>query len=64
MADFYQTFADQLKTAKSRVASPNASKIDTALSTDLTPAFLGQSTVKAALQKAASDIDALLAGGK
>ncbi len=64
VADFYQTFADQLKTAKSRVASPNASKIDTALSTDLTPAFLGQSTVKAALQKAASDIDALLAGGK
>jgi multiple sugar transport system substrate-binding protein len=64
VADYYQTYADQLKTAKSRVASPNASKIDTALSTDLTPAFLGQSTVKAALQKAASDIDALLAGGK
>jgi multiple sugar transport system substrate-binding protein len=64
VADYYSTFADQLKTAKSRVASPNASKIDTALSTDLTPAFLGQSTVKAALQKAASDIDALLAGGK
>jgi multiple sugar transport system substrate-binding protein len=64
VADYYQTFADQLKTAKSRVASPNGSKIDTALSTDLTPAFLGQSTVTAALQKAASDIDALLAGGK
>jgi len=64
VADYYKTFADQLKTAKSRIASPNASKIDTALSTDLTPAFLGQSTAKAALQKAASDIDALLAGGK
>ncbi|MDP9027332.1 MAG: extracellular solute-binding protein [Actinomycetota bacterium] len=64
VAGYYQTFADQLKTAKSRVASPNASKIDTALATDLTPAFLGQSTVKAALQKAASDIDTLLAGGK
>ncbi len=64
VADYYSTFADQLKTAKSRIASPNASKIDTALSTDLTPAFLGQTTAKAALQKAASDIDALLADGK
>ncbi len=64
IADYYKTFADQLKTANSRIASPNASKIDTALSTDLTPAFLGQTTAKAALQKAASDIDALLAGGK
>lgn len=62
-ASYYQTFADQLKTAKSRVANPNASKIDTALNTALTPAFLGTTTVKAALDSAATQIDALLAGG-
>lgn len=64
VAAYYSTFSDQLKTAKSRIASPNASKIDTALSTDLTPAFLGTTTVKIALEKAASDIDALLTTGK
>ena len=59
---YYQTFSDQLKTAKSRIASPNQSKIDTVLSTTLTPAFLGTTTVKAALDSAASQIDTLLAG--
>jgi multiple sugar transport system substrate-binding protein len=64
VADYYQTFADQLKTAKSRVSNPNASKVDSVLSTELTPAFLGKVTVQAALDSAASQIDALLAGGK
>jgi multiple sugar transport system substrate-binding protein len=64
VADYYKTFAQQLKTAKSRVASPQASKIDTVLSTELTPAFLGTTTVKEALTKAAGQIDELLAGGK
>ena len=59
---YYQTFSDQLKTAKSRIASPNQSKIDSVLTTTLTPAFLGTTTVKAALDSAASQIDALLAG--
>lgn len=59
---YYQTFSDQLKTAKSRIASPNQSKIDTVLSTTLTPAFLGTTTVKDALDSAASQIDVLLAG--
>lgn len=59
---YYQTFSDQLKTAKARIASPNQSKIDAVLSTTLTPAFLGKTTVKAALDSAASQIDALLAG--
>ncbi|HEY4224331.1 MAG TPA: extracellular solute-binding protein [Pseudolysinimonas sp.] len=59
---YYQTFSDQLKTAKSRIASPNQSKIDTVLSTTLTPAFLGTTSVKDALDSAASQIDALLAG--
>ena len=35
-----------MKTAKSRIASPNQSKIDTVLSTTLTPAFLGTTTVQ------------------
>jgi hypothetical protein len=51
-----------LKTAKSRIASPNQSKIDTVLTTTLTPAFKGTTTVQAALDSAASQVDALLAG--
>jgi multiple sugar transport system substrate-binding protein len=62
IAPYYQTFSDQLKTAKSRIASPDQSKIDTVLSTTLTPAFLGTTTVQAALDDAASQIDSLLAG--
>jgi multiple sugar transport system substrate-binding protein len=62
LADDYKVYSDQLATAKSRIASPNQSKIDTVLSTALTPAFLGTTTVKAALDSAASQIDALLAG--
>jgi multiple sugar transport system substrate-binding protein len=61
---FYQTFADQLKTAQSRVANPNASKIDAVLGAELTPAFLGQTSVRDALTAAAAQIDDLLAGGK
>jgi multiple sugar transport system substrate-binding protein len=64
VASYYSTFATQLKTAKSRVASPNASKIDTVLAAALTPAFLGKTTVQAALDSAASQVDALLAAGK
>jgi multiple sugar transport system substrate-binding protein len=62
IAPYYQTFSDQLKTAKSRIASPNQSKIDAVLTSTLTPAFLGKTTVQAALDDAASQIDALLAG--
>ena len=64
IAPFFGTFANQLKTAKSRLAIPQASKVDTILSTDLTPAFTGTTTVKDALTKAAGEIDGLLAGGK
>jgi len=59
---YFKAFSDQLKTAKSRIASPNQSKIDTVLNTTLTQAFLGTTTVKAALDSAASQVDALLAG--
>jgi multiple sugar transport system substrate-binding protein len=62
IAAYYKVYSDQLKTAKSRIASPNQSKIDTVLNTTLTPAFLGKTTVQAALDNAAAQIDALLAG--
>jgi multiple sugar transport system substrate-binding protein len=62
IADYYSTFAEQLKTAKSRVAIPQASKVDTILSTELAPAFTGDTSVKDALSKAAVQIDQLLAG--
>ncbi|HEX4444293.1 MAG TPA: extracellular solute-binding protein [Galbitalea sp.] len=62
IAAYYKVYSDQLKTAKSRIASPNQSKIDTVLNTTLTQAFLGKMTVQAALDSAASQIDTLLAG--
>lgn len=62
LAPYYKMYSDQLKTAKSRIASPNQSKIDTVLSNTLTAAFLGKTTVQDALDSAAKQIDALLAG--
>lgn len=64
IAPYYKTFAEQLKTAKSRIANPNASKVDTILNTNLAPAFLGKTSVKNALTVAAAQIDYVLAGGK
>lgn len=54
-------FSDQLKTAKSRLAIPQASQVDDILNTALTPAFTGEKSVKEALSDAASQIDVLLA---
>lgn len=62
IADYYSTFSDQLVTAKARLAIPQASKVDSILSTELTPAFEGTVTVKEALSKAAAQIDELLVG--
>jgi multiple sugar transport system substrate-binding protein len=59
---FFSTFSDQLKTAKSRLAIPQSSKVDVILETELTPAFEGTISVKDALSKAAAQIDELLAG--
>ncbi|BDZ47235.1 extracellular solute-binding protein [Naasia aerilata] len=61
---YYETFSTQLKTAKSRLAIPQSSQVDTILNTELTPAFEGSTTVQDALTKAAEQIDALLADGK
>lgn len=57
-------FIAQLKTAKARPAVPDAPQIDTALQDDLTPAFQGSTSVQAALDKAAKDIDPLLTATK
>lgn len=64
VAPYYKTFAAQLKTAKSRIANPNASKVDSILNTNLAPAFLGKTTVKNALTVAAAQIDYVLSSGK
>ncbi len=61
IAPFYATFAEQLKTAKNRLAISSASKVDGILNTELTAAFKGEATVQEALSKAAAQIDALLA---
>ncbi len=64
IAPYYATFADQLKTAKSRLAISTASQVDAILNTDLTPAFKGDVSVQDALTKAAKEVDALLAAEK
>lgn len=62
IAPYYAVFAEQLKTAKSRLAIPGSSKVDGILNTELVPAFEGKVTVQEALTKAATQIDALLGG--
>lgn len=62
IAPFYETFATQLTTARSRLAIPQSSEVDTILSTELTPAIEGKVPVKEALTSAAKQIDALLKG--
>lgn len=64
VSPYYKTFAAQLKTAKSRVSNPNASKIDGILNTNLVPAFLGKTSVKNALTVAAAQIDYVLSSAK
>jgi multiple sugar transport system substrate-binding protein len=61
IAPFYATFAEQLKTAKNRLAISQAGKVDGILNTELTAAFKGEASVKDALSKAAAQIDQLLA---
>jgi multiple sugar transport system substrate-binding protein len=61
---FYATFAEQLETAKNRLAIPDASKVDAILAEELLPAFEGTVTVQEALSNAAAAIDDLLPGAK
>jgi multiple sugar transport system substrate-binding protein len=60
---YLKVFADQLATAKPRLAIPDSGKVDTILQNALTPAFQGQSSVKDALTSAAKQIDPLLTAG-
>ncbi|GAA4157094.1 extracellular solute-binding protein [Leifsonia shinshuensis] len=59
---YYTMYADQLKTAKARLAIPQGAKVDSILNTALTPAFTGSTSVKDALTTAAQQIDPLLTG--
>ena len=56
-----EMFTKQLETARSRLAIPNASEVDTILNTELVPAFEGTISVKEALTNAAAKLDELLA---
>ena len=58
---YFGIFAQQLKTAQPRTPSPNWSKIDTILGNAVATAIKGGST-QAALDDAAKQVDALLAG--
>jgi multiple sugar transport system substrate-binding protein len=64
IAPYYAAYAEQLKTAKSRLAISSSAKVDAILNTELTPAFKGDAPVQAALTKAAGEIDGLLATEK
>lgn len=57
---YYATFAEQLKTSKPRIPSPNWPKIDGILDDNLQKALTGKLSVKAALTAAAKAIDPLL----
>ena len=59
---YFTVYADQLKTAKARLAIPQGAKVDGILSAALTPAFTGSTSVKDALTSAAQQIDPLLTG--
>lgn len=61
---YFQTFSDQLETARARLPIPQAGEVDAILSTELVPAFEGKVGVKEALSSAAKQIDALLAENK
>ncbi len=64
IAPYYATYAEQLKTAKSRLAISSASKVDAILNTELVPACNCDVSVQDALTKAAKQIDDLLAAEK
>lgn len=63
LGSYLKVFSDQLKTARPRLAIPQAAKVDSILSAALTPAIQGTTTVQAALTSAAQQIDPLLSGG-
>ena len=62
LPDFYPTFQEQLKTAKARTPVPSWPKIDELVSNAVLTALRGDAPVQAALDEAATAVDALLAG--
>jgi multiple sugar transport system substrate-binding protein len=62
LPDYYPMFQEQLKTAKARTPVPSWPKIDEAVSNAVLKALRGDATVQAALDEAATQVDALLAG--
>ena len=56
------SFQEQLKTAKARTPVPSWPKIDETVSNAVLKALRGEATVQAALDEAATQVDALLAG--
>jgi multiple sugar transport system substrate-binding protein len=63
MAPYNKQFMDQLKTAKSRPATPQWAKIDDIFTKKSQLAFQGKMTAQAAMDAAAAEIDPLLAQG-
>lgn len=61
LPDYYPTFMEQLGTAKARTPVPAWPKIDEAVSNAILKALRGEATVQAALDEAATQVDALLA---
>jgi multiple sugar transport system substrate-binding protein len=59
---YFGIFAKQLKTAQPRTPSPEWPKIDSILGNAIASAIKGSSSTQAALDDAAKQIDALLAG--
>jgi multiple sugar transport system substrate-binding protein len=62
LPDYYPMFQEQLKTAKARTPVPAWPKIDEAVSNAVLKALRGEAEVQAALDEAATTVDALLAG--
>ena len=62
LPDYYPVFQEQLKTAKARTPVPAWPKIDEAVSNAVLKALRGDAEVQAALDEAATAVDALLAG--
>lgn len=62
LPDFYPMFQEQLKTAKARTPVPSWPKIDELVSNAVLTALRGDAPVQAALDEAATAVDALLAG--
>jgi multiple sugar transport system substrate-binding protein len=62
LPDYYPTFQEQLKTAQARTPVPSWPKIDEAVSNAILKALRGEATAQAALDEAATQVDAFLAG--